>query len=838
MTGVIHATRRILLSCTRLSRGFFFTTTSTLLATASPASAQGAAGSDIAQLLVRLTGLNNEEIAALTLVLAILGFSVVAAILLMRTRTRATANESRLRAQIQSLQRETDRSNTLLLAEPQVIVSWPAAEDQAQIVGDVSLLLPPGVPQRLLAFGAWLAPEPSLRLEHSVQRLRNQGEAFTLNLTTLSGRAIEASGRVIGGQAVMRLRELSGLRRDLAELTLRHNRLREENETLRSFAEAVPYPVWARRADGALSFANAAYAEATEAASADDALARNLELLESAERQAMAHTLADKRAFDARVPVVVRGARRIYDVHAMAAADGSAGIALDVSEAEALRASLAQMAEAHRRTLDQLSCGVAAFDSAQNLAFYNESYCRLWGLDPAFLDTRPSDSAILDRLRGMRKLPEQQDFKHWKARLSEAYRAVEARQEQWHLPDGRTLSVVTTPNQEGGVTYLFDDVTERFDLARRYDALISVQRETLDNLGEAVAVFGSNGRMRLFNPSFLQMWQLSAEALEQRPHIRDVEAWCRPLFGEAAVWQKIGAAITGIEQRIPVSMQLERNDGSVLDCTTTPLPDGATLLTFQDVTASVNVERALRERAEALETADKMKVEFVHHVSYELRSPLTTLAGFVYFLGEPSTGPLTPKQAEYLSYINTSTNALLALIDNFLDLATIDAGAMTLELGRLDIRRTIEAAAEGVQDRLASEHIRLDVAIAPGVENFIGDESRVKQVLYNLLANAVGFSPENSTIRVAVQRSADRIVFSVTDSGPGIPDEFRDKVFNWFESRSNGSRHRGAGLGLSLVRSFVQLHGGSVHIESAPGKGTTVSCDFPVDQHAQRNAAE
>ena len=155
-------------------------------------------------------------------------------------------------------------------------------------------------------------------------------------------------------------------------------------------------------------------------------------------------------------------------------------------------------------------------------------------------------------------------------------------------------------------------------------------------------------------------------------------------------------------------LKLERKDGSVLDCMTMPLPDGATMLTFQDITDTENVERALRERNEALETADQMKVDFVHHVSYELRSPLTTIIGFAHFLTDPATGPLTPKQAEYLGYITTSTNALLAIINNILDLATIDAGAMTLELGPVDIRKTIEAAAEGIQDRLATDRIELE----------------------------------------------------------------------------------------------------------------------------------
>ena len=112
------------------------------------------------------------------------------------------------------------------------------------------------------------------------------------------------------------------------------------------------------------------------------------------------------------------------------------------------------------------------------------------------------------------------------------------------------------------------------------------------------------------------------------------------------------------------------------------------------------------------------------------------------------------------------------------------------------------------------------------------------QVLYNLLANAVGFSPQDATVVVSARRTERSVVFTVTDSGPGIPADVKDKVFDWFESRSQGSRHRGAGLGLSLVRSFVELHGGKVRVDSIVGRGTTVTCDFPIDQAAHRNAAE
>src|SRR6202012_779771 len=268
-----------------------------------------------------------------------------------------------------------------------------------------------------------------------------------------------------------------------------------------------------------------------------DALQRNLELLKTDQRNEVSRALGGQAAFTSRMPIVLGGERRIYVVHAFNLAGGSARFAIDASEATALRAALVRMAEAHRRTLGQLSADVAVFDGQRRLAFYNDSYSRLGGLDRVFLDNSPDDSSVLDRLRAARKLPEQPDFRAWKAKLHEAYRAVETEKDTWYLPDGRALSVVTTPNPEGGVTYLFDDVTESLDLARRYDGLIRVQRETLDNLAETVAVFGSNGRAQLFNPAFASMWKLSPEALGQQPHIDTVETWCKPLFDDAATWR-------------------------------------------------------------------------------------------------------------------------------------------------------------------------------------------------------------------------------------------------------------------------------------------------------------
>jgi signal transduction histidine kinase len=620
-------------------------------------------------------------------------------------------------------------------------------------------------------------------------------------------------------------------------MTARYQNVLATAATLHDLVDALPAPVWMRDEAGLLTFVNSAYVRAVEAKDASDAVDNGIEIFDRPARAELAKARAAAQHFAGRLPAIAAKERRIFDVIDGLTKHGSAGIAIDATDATTMRSEVMRMSEAHRRILDQLATGVVIFAADQKLAFYNAAFRSLWELDAGFLDQSPSDGALLDRLRETNKLPEQQNFRQWKAQLHGAYRSSEPKEQMWHLPDGRALRVVIVPHAQGGVTYLYDDVTERLDLHRRYDAMIKVQSETLDHLSEAVAVFGSDGRIRLHNPTFERMWKLTGDALAQRPHVEAVAAWCQAQQDDNAMWRALRGAVTAIDGREPVGGRFERRDGVAIKWSTLPLPDGATMVTFQDITDSVNVEKALRERNEALETADGIKIDFVHHVSYELRSPLTNIIGFAHFLSDPAFGPLTAKQREYLSYITMSTNSLLAIINNILDLASIDAGAMTLNLGEVDIRATMDAAAEGIQDRLVKDNIALDIKAAPGIGSFTADASRVRQVLFNLLSNAAGFSPPDSVIEFVAERRPDAIVFKVTDRGPGIPDEVQDKVFDWFETHAQGSQHRGTGLGLSLVRSFVELHGGSVTLQSAVGQGTAVTCVFPLDHAAERSAA-
>src|SRR6476646_5070968 len=524
-----------------------------------------------------LLALDRHEIAALTLTLGVLCFAVVTAILLVRTRSRLAELEASARDESATSKAAIDRAYALLLSERQILVAWAAGTDEPEIIGDPTLLTAADTPQRVLAFGTWLDPDTAGEMERSVDALRARGIAFAMTSATLAGRIIEAKGQVAGGRAILRLREVSGIKHELAELDRRHQKHLEDTAAMRALIEAAAAPVWARDDAGKLVLANQAYARAVEAKDGADAIDRAIELFDRGARTELlrSHELAE--SYSGRLPAVVAGQRRSFDVMTVPAGRGSAGIALDATEAEGLRGELKRMMDAHRRTLDQLATGVAIFGSNQRLAFYNTAYRLLWDLDPIFLDQEPNDSAVLDRLRAARKLPDEQDFRQWKTALYDAYRAVEPKEHMWHLPDGRTMRVVTTPNPEGGVIYLFDDVTERLDLERRYDALIRVQGETLDNLTEGVAVFGSDGRLRLYNPVFARMWRLPPEMLATRPHIEAVSGASQPLHGDDPIWQRLRATITAIDNREPAIGRLERRHGSVVDCSTMPLPDGATL---------------------------------------------------------------------------------------------------------------------------------------------------------------------------------------------------------------------------------------------------------------------
>jgi signal transduction histidine kinase len=756
-------------------------------------------------------------------------FSAITILFHLTGRQTWRKRELKLQGDIEALRQQADRARSFLASDSQFVVVWGGARAEPEIEGDISLAMDAPLPRRILGFNSWLPPEQAAAMEGNVQLLRERGQGFRLDLVSQNGRHLEAEGRAIGSRAVLRVRDVSGDRLELMRLRGLHAEQTMQLANLLQLLDASAHPAWTRDTNGRVAWVNQAYVRAVEAKDRQDAAARGLELLDSLSCEQASRTREAGTVWHERRNVVVAGERRLMEVFDAPLASGSGGMAYDLSELEALRADHARQMDSHIRTLDQIATAIAIFDHGKNLIFANAAYRQLWAMEQSFLEQKPSDSEILDRLRAARRLPEQADFRGWKNGLLALYHSLEPAPQIWHLPDGRTIRVGFDPNPQGGLTYLFDDVTERFTLESQYNALARVQTETLDALQEGVAVFGADGRLKLYNPSFGRMWRLPLALLTEKPHIDVVANGCRLLLPDDAAWTDLCSVVAGLHAaRMGFERRMPRTDGSIVDCAAAPLPDGGTLLTFIDVTDGVNVERALTERNQALEAAERLRDDFVHHVSYELRSPLTNIIGFVQLLGDSSVGPLNEKQREYANYVLKSSAALLAIINDILDLATIDRDSMELRIEDVDIARTIGEAAEGVQDRLADSHVELSLVMPGDIGVFRADGKRIRQILFNLLSNAIGFSDAGQTVTLAAFRRDEDIVFKISDNGRGIPPEILDKVFNRFESNSLNSRHRGVGLGLSIVRAFVELHGGRVLIDSAPGEGTVVTCIFPT----------
>ncbi len=774
-------------------------------------------------------GLGSEQMRLVLLSGLAIALAMIGVALLLRPRIGTRKLASPEAVDVGELRRTLMATEAIINAEAQVLVFWEQGQ-RARLINH-SLHAVPGVPSepaQLERFGLWLEPTSAEELKSGLDALFSDGRSFNLLVRTRSGAHLEADGRAAGGRAVLRLRDVVGYRRDLARIIDQHRELKREIRSSRALLDALTSPVWMRDESGRIAWVNAAYIKAVEASNFNDVRDNQIELLEGRDLVRANERIASGKEFRERMQLIIGGERKAHDVVLLPLEETLVGAAIDVAAIEAVKDIHERQVAAYDRTLHRVASGVAMFGPDQRLTFFNEAFSGVWSLDADWLESRPSDGELLDRLRELSRIPQVVKYREWKLEVLTRARTADGYENWWHLLDGRTIHVISELRPDGGVTYLFDDVTERLSLESRFKSLIEVQGETIDSLKEGVAVFAPDGRLTLFNTAFAQIWKLSRATLKEGPHIEAVVAQCRTLYDDAESWASMTHAVTGIsDRRQPMAGQIERPDGAAIDYGTTPLPDGATLITFSDVTDARRAQQALIERNDALVAADRLKSQFIGHVSYELRSPLTNIIGFGDLLARPNTGPLNEKQREYLTDLSASSKTLLAIIDDILDLATIDAGGLELKVAPMKVRPAIDAALLGVRERANRARIKLEVSVADENVPFVADEARIRQILYNLAANAVGFSKSGGTVRIGSWREADTRVFAVEDEGVGIPKEKQARVLERFESNSQGGKHRGAGLGLAIVKSLVELHGGTLTLDSEPGRGTRVLVRLP-----------
>jgi signal transduction histidine kinase len=738
------------------------------------------------------------------------------------------------------------RSNATLLeispARPLVVRGDGHIETDGQLVRQLGLKSPPKTLAELHGKDSGLLPEDLNALKEQVEAARASASRLAAKVRLAgSSRVFEVRGGPApapepAGTILLWFFDMSAGEEERAKLDLRLRQTEAALNSLTHLIEAAPFPMWYRGPDLKLGLVNSAFVHAVEGKDAQDVIERGAELVDAQGEDSAIATAREAqesgRVVSRMQPAIIHGERRMLRIVNVPLATGAvAGFAVDVQDLEDARSELDRHMESQRELADRMTAGTAQFDADRVLSFFNRPFAMMTQLDPEWLAEKPEFDRVIDRMRDNQRLPEARDFPAWKEeRRAWFTSADEVIEEEWMLAGGDHLRVVAQPLPDGGLRLFLEDRTEQLRLASVRDTLLRVRAATFDNLFEAISVFASDGRLYLWNRRFLEDWELDEEWLSTHPRVDElVPAMARKLVNPTAAAQIREMVRQTTNERQSANGRISMTDGRQFQFAAVPLPDGNALFTMVDVTDSSRIEAALRERAAALEEADRVKTDFVANMSYELRTPLTSIGGFAELLGGGYAGELSVKAKDYVSAILESVERLSKLINDVLDLTTGDTRGVALEKERVDIAGLCRAAVDTAKPRAAEKAQKLEMEISPSAAHVFGDARRLRESVEHVLQNAMAYTDRKGRITLTAEGDKKQAVIRISDNGQGIAPEDLPNVFNRFH-RVDEAGFRGEaalGLGLPLTRQFIEAHGGTVDLESKKGKGTTVTMTIP-----------
>jgi signal transduction histidine kinase len=523
-----------------------------------------------------------------------------------------------------------------------------------------------------------------------------------------------------------------------------------------------------------------------------------------------------------RVEVTLEGEATlpVQVVEAADGAGGTIGLAMDAGPAARAEATLGRFVQTMTQTFASLTVGLAIFDRNQRLVLFNPSAAEVWQVDPAWLATRPLLRDILDELRSKRRIPDGRDYHGWRDGLLELFESPDSADytELWTLSDGCTLRVLARPHAHGALAFIFEDVTERVHLERRYRRMEDLYRATLDRLDEGLMVLGPDGALRYVNSAFHEIWHTDEANVRLGMHVGQLCDLCSRQAVDQEVWERLNGFVTGASSRRAWAARVIMGSGRILSARFAALPDGSTMAVFGDATDSERVAMALSERNEALEAAEQMRGAVLDQISHRLRTPLNTIFGFAQLLADPRFGALTERQQNYASGVLEAAAQLLDTISEVTELASLQIDPLDGEEAGPSVEEVLEITRELLDRRADRSGVELVLATESPVGTIGGSAMHLRQIVFNLAADAIHRCAHGGRVRLGARRLADGRV-TVTTEETAEPGAGGGGGLGLVEVNS---------LTLSLVRRLVAAEGGTLSIEESPDGATlTVSCVFP-----------
>ncbi|UYV14602.1 PAS domain-containing sensor histidine kinase [Porphyrobacter sp. ULC335] len=638
-----------------------------------------------------------------------------------------------------------------------------------------------------------------------------------------------------GGAALVWVFDFTESHSEMARLRSAAARATGDFAALVGLIEAAPMPMWFRGADLTLQLVNQAYVDAVGAASAAEVVQGQIELLEPEDSRSPADiargTLQRQDKSERIVAATIHGARRTLRVSDLPLGqEGVAGYAIDIEEQQQVAREFRAFRDAQRALLDQLSVGVALFDGDERLTFANRPFRRLFSLTDEAIEAHTPFERFLAEARERGRTPEVRDFPEWRRERTGWFGMQDSLEEAWPLPGGTHLRVVAQPMPDGGLVLITEDRTESLALSAVRDTLLRTRTATLDSLFEALAIFAPDGSVQLWNRSFAGTWGLTTDLLDQHPSADELlSAIGRNLVNpeEASL---IGAAVRAATlDRREKGGQVELADGRSLRFAGIPLPDGNGLLTVLDITASQKAEQALRERAEALEEADGVKARFLANMSYEFRTPLTTIGGYAELL--KSGAAADPAAAgEYVDAILAAVERLTEQVENVLDLSQSEAGLLPIRKERIDVLDLLTTQVREREAVIIAAGLSLDLKGRRG-RVIEADPRQMGRALGNLIDNAIAGTPDGGRIVIEIRKAPEgtgwSLEISIVDNGRGMTSQELARAQGGLRPAGEGAPERRSGLGIPLARQLIAAHDGTLEIVSRKGSGTTATIRLP-----------
>lgn len=609
----------------------------------------------------------------------------------------------------------------------------------------------------------------------------------------------------------------------------------EAADSLNEILNMLPIPVWKRDENLKISYCNKAYSKALNIPE-DKIIKNNIPLIPGT-LFGQGHSLAEnarKSSRDQSISqyIIINGIKKKFDVHENHAARGALiGYGIDITSEDTLASNLDNIIASNYEVLENVSSAVAIFGKNMRLDFFNTAYQKLMKLEASWLHSKPTYAEILDERRNNRLLPELADYQEFKKTQLEMFNTLQAPiKDLMHLPNGKTLSVITAPYPLGGLLYVFEDVSDSLNLQRKNNTLLAVYKETIDHLHEGIAVYGSDNRLKIVNNSMMKSLGINDRTQQEMKgmHISEMLTYAKEKIDYGDDWDVFKVqAVSNLTDRKTKSGKTELKDGTVVMFSYIPLPDGAHMISYTDITDTCVVEKAIKEKDQAVREANRSRYEFVSSISVELREPINSVIGFSELLSREYYGKLNDKQREYCYYITSSANQLYQLTNNMLEMALVDVESVDLEVASFVVSDAISEVVETVRKSSQEKGVSLITDFENKSLEYEGDRKRIKQCLFSIMTNAVQISPINRQLSVRTVSDDSNLRIIIKDEG-NIGETGRYKR----GSRSFLSRLSEYNTAsMSMVKSLLEMHGGDLSIKTDSNGCSSVICRLPIVKH-------